>query len=250
MALAHRIIPTILMTADGRMVKGQKFDGWRSTGMVMQAMRIHQLRGVDEVVLFDISATKEGREPQYELISKLASQCFFPLTVGGGVSKLEHIDKLLRAGADKVAICTEYSLIQEASERFGKQAIVGVVNDYDDMLYDHVLGEPYPVNSPIEWATILERMGVGEIIYQFVDRDGTMEGYDHAAIQALAEKINVPLVCSGGCRDYGDMEQALQAGADAVAAGALFQFADATPQAAASYLYERGWEVRHVHRVG
>jgi cyclase len=203
--------------------------------MVMQAMRIHQMRGVDEVVLFDITATKEGREPQYELISKLAEKCFFPLTVGGGVSKMEHVHKLFRAGADKVAIGTCTELIIPASQKYGRQAVVGVM-DYG--LYDDEL-------MVLLRAKHLEMWGAGEIIMQCVDRDGTMEGYPHGWIKSVASTVSVPVVASGGCSGYEDMALALEAGADAVACGALLQFTDATPAAAANYLHEKGWEVRH-----
>jgi cyclase len=237
MPLAHRIIPTMLMTRGGAMIKRQRFDDsfLRSTGNIMQAFRIHQLRGVDECVIFDITATRENREPQYDLISKLAEKTFFPLTVGGGVSSLSDIDRLLRSGADKVAIGTNVTLIEEASDRFGNQAIVGVL-DYS--LYEDEM-------SVVIHALMLEGWGAGEIIMQCIERDGTMEGYPHGWIKSVASTVSVPVVASGGCSGYEDMALALEAGADAVACGALLQFTDATPAAAANYLHEKGWEVRH-----
>lgn len=228
MALAVRIIPTLL-TRGRQLVKGKQFNAWRSVGVTEQAVRIHQMRGVDELILLDIGAT--GRGPDFELVSRLTERCFMPLTVGGGVKTIEDVRGLLGSGADKVAIRTEVGLIPVASSAVGRQAIVAAVDYWD--------------REPVaNRCVLLESMGAGEILLTSMDREGTMEGYDLGTINIVSSSVGIPVIAHGGCRDYEDMHQAIRAGASAVAAGALFQFTDATPRGAAEYLNSKGIEVR------
>lgn len=228
--LAVRIIPTLL-TRGRQLVKGRQFNAWRSVGVTEQAVRIHQMRGVDELILLDIGATPAGNGPDSELVSRLTERCFMPLTVGGGVKTLEDVRGLLGSGADKVAIRTEVGLIPIASSAVGRQAIVAAVDYLDgDAVVDRCLK--------------LEHMGAGEILLTSMTREGTMEGYHLDMIRAVAGSVSIPVIAHGGCRDYEDMHQAIKAGASAVAAGALFQFTDATPRGAAEYLQAKGVEVR------
>lgn len=232
--LAKRIIPTILCR-DWQLVKGIAFDSWRSVGLAAQAVRIHQARGVDELCLLDISATKEGRGPCLALVEDLANACFMPLSVGGGVRSVQDVRDLLHAGADKIVIGSSIRTIRDAASIVGSQAIVASVDVRNGM----VRGVP-----PDVWAITMERYGAGEILLQCVERDGTLAGYDLALIRKVSQAVSIPVIASGGCGTYEHMAEAILAGADAVAAGAMFQFTDATPKGAAQYLATQGMEVR------
>lgn len=244
--LAKRVIPTMLVR--GRtLVKGERFDGWRSIGHAAQAARIHAARGVDELCILDISATAEGRGPDLDLVRELSEGCFIPITVGGGIRKLQDIDDLLRAGADKVAIGTalfeEPDLLGQASARYGRQALVGSI-DAVGLGVASRCGKVHKLFPPALVAKTLEREGAGEILLNNVERDGTMEGYDLDLIAEVSRAVNIPLIAAGGCRDYADMLAAFKAGADACAAGAMFAFTDATPKGAAQFLNRNNVEVR------
>lgn len=231
--LAKRIIPTMLVR--GRtLVKGRQFAGDRSIGHAQQAASVHAMRGVDELLILDIGATKEGRGPDLDLVRALSAGCFIPITVGGGVKSIEDIDALLRAGADKVCIRTGRAVIPEASQRFGRQAIVYSLDHIDD-------ADPEDV---ADVARNFETLGAGEIVLQNMDRDGTLEGYNLDVIEAVSSAVGIPVIASGGCSGYADMAEALKRGASGVAAGALFAFTDCTPKGAALYLHEAGFPVR------
>lgn len=231
--LAKRIIPTMLVR--GRtLVKGERFAGDRSIGHVLQAAKVHARRGVDELCILDIGATAEGREPDLEMVRELSAGCFIPITVGGGVRTIKHIDDLLRAGADKVCIHSGRGVIPQASQRFGRQAIV----------YSLDVGPGTSHKSVAEAARNFEALGVGEILLQSMDRDGTMQGYDLGLIRSVSAAVDIPVIASGGCSGYPDMVEAFKAGADACAAGALFAFTDATPKGAAQFLKRNHIEVR------
>jgi cyclase len=261
MGLAARIIPTLLARGD-QLVKGARFDSWRSVGHVLTAAKIHAARGVDELILLDIAATPEGRGPDLKLVEKVAEAQFTPLTVGGGVRSVADVRALLAAGADKVAINSaaieRQRLIRECSDHFGRQAIVAAI-DYRTLPCDcgtkhvavmsHGVRRSVPIAShaplhPLEWARALEDLGAGEILLTNADREGTMEGYDLAMIMTMARPILVPIIAHGGAGTYEHMAEALAAGASAVAAGAMFQFTDQTPRGAAEYLARRGVETR------
>jgi len=244
--LATRIIPTLLKRGDA-LVKGKRFNGWRTVGHVEQAVRIHQARQVDELILLDIAATPEGRGPDLEAIDRLSDACFMPLTVGGGVRNVEDVRALLRAGADKVAVCSVVrespDVIWHIAQRFGSQAVVAVMDEKE--------GTAWTNNAsfctgwlPQHLATKMEQAGAGEILLTSVDREGTMEGYDLDLISRVSSAVDIPVIAHGGCSGYADMLAAIKAGASAVAAGALFQFTDCTPRGAAEYLHANGVEVR------
>lgn len=250
--LAKRVIPTMLVR--GRtLVKGQRFAGDRSIGHAAQAARVHAARGVDELMILDIAATAEGRGPDLDLVRELSAGCFVPITVGGGVRSLQDIDALLRAGADKVALCTwlyapASRLLEDAAARFGSQAIVACVEyRHVDGMGTHVThhcGRMAWTLSPLDVAQAFAAAGAGEIILSSIDRDGTMAGYDLALIREVAQAVSVPVIASGGCSGYEDMLAAFKAGADACAAGALFAFSDCTPKGAAKFLNANGIEAR------
>ncbi len=246
MSLAHRIIPTILCR--GReLVKGRRFVNDRRVGVAAQAVRIHAMRGVDEVVLLDIEATREGRGPDLALVEELAEVLFAPLAVGGGIRRIEDVRALLRAGADKVVLGTasveDPQIVTEVASLVGCQAVVVAVDVAGRQVHSHCGARRWLFDA-VEWCRAMEQNGAGEILLQSIERDGTMQGYDLDLIRAVAPQLGVPVIASGGCAGYDDMREALAAGASAVAAGALFQFTDCTPKGAARYLASRGVEVR------
>lgn len=231
--LAKRVIPCML-TKGQILVKGKQFQPWRTIGHAKQAAMIHARRGVDELVVFDVAATAEGRGPDLDLVRELSEECFIPITYGGGVRSLGQIDALLRAGADKVAIgaaLCEPGLVEAAADRFGGQAIVAIVNAHRP-------------EQGLACAKIAESKGAGEILLQSVERDGMMGGYDLDLIRAVTKCVRVPVIASCGAGSYEHLNEAFAAGADACAVGAFFCFEDATPRGAAQYLAKKGWEVR------
>jgi len=213
----------------------------------MQAVRIYQSRGVDELILLDIAATPEGRGPDFKMVEELTQECFMPITVGGGVRSIQDVRDLLNAGADKIAICTsavhKSELINESSELFGSQAIVVSI----DVSQGEVMakcGTSAAMFDPVSYAREFQHRGAGEILLTSVDLEGTMQGYDLDLIRKVSQAVSVPVIAHGGCGTYEHMYEAIKAGASAVAAGAMFQFTDQTPYGAAKYLAERGVETR------
>lgn len=241
MPLATRIIPTLLCRGR-QLVKGKQFNAWRSVGVVAQAVRIYQERGVDELVLLDISATPEGRGPDLKLIDELTAGCFMPMTIGGGVRTMDDIKGLLRAGADKIVIRSAgIEFARAAAKITGRQAIVAALDVHG------LHGEPWA--NGFDWRAAAQRWamaGAGEILLTSIDREGMMQGYDLELIGAVSRAVDVPVIAHGGAGTYQHMLEAVRAGASAVAAGAMFQFTDATPAGAASYLAAHGVETREV----
>lgn len=227
-------------------MKGKAFDSWRSVGTVQQAVRIHQARQVDELILLDIGATPENRKPDLELIRELTENCFMPLTVGGGIKSIEDIQAVMDAGADKVSICTALfhtDVVEKAAARFGSQAIVAAVDCFNGHVWSECGQQQWPM-GPRSFCRLVEDYGAGEILLTAIDREGGMQGYDIALIAEVSDTVGIPVIAHGGCRGYEDMREAITAGASAVAAGALFQFSEMTPRGAAQYLRECGVESR------
>lgn len=247
MGLAHRIIPTILCRGR-QQVKGKQFDSWRSVGLAAQAVRVHQSRQVDEVCLLDVGATGDGRGPDLSLVEELADVLFAPLAVGGGVRSVNDVRALLNAGADKVVIGTMAfaavpDVVKQVSEVVGRQAVVVAIDVKQGEVHTHC-GRHRTRMEPVAYASMVATSGAGEILLTSIDREGTMNGYDLKLIGQVARAVDIPVIAHGGCRDYADMVDAIHAGASAVAAGALFQFTDCTPKAAARALSNYGIEVR------
>lgn len=250
--LKVRVIPTLLWKGFG-LVKGEGFDSWRQVGTVMPSIKVYNARDVDELILLDITATEENREPDYDSIEEFASECFVPLTYGGGISNLTMIRNVLLAGADKVAINTiaydNQELVKEAAYKYGSQCIVASIDvrkhsngHYE--CYRHC-GSQSTGCTPVEWAKKLEKLGVGEILLTSVERDGTMQGYDNALIHSVSSSVNIPVIASGGAGNYEHMLQALKTGhATAVAAASIFHFTEQTPAEAKDYLAQHGVPVR------
>lgn len=250
--LKTRIIPTILWKDVG-IVKGVGFNSWRRVGSLLPAIKVYNTRQVDELIIVDITATEQNREPDYQVIDEIADECFVPLTVGGGVNSIEHIKKLLRAGADKVAINTasflQPDLINRGSDLFGSQCIVvslDVARNKDGKYecYTHS-GKVATGKDPIEWAVEMERRGAGEILLTSIQNDGNMCGYDLDLVKSVTGAIQIPVIASGGASNYEDMFQVLKTGnASAVAAASIFHFTEQTPLEAKMYLKEKGIRVR------
>lgn len=224
-------------------VRGDRYGDYRSRGALRQAVRVYERRSVDELVLLDVS----GNAPNVEHVKEFASELFCPITAGGGVRTLEHFRALLQHGADKVTINTAAvetsELISEAAEKFGRQAVVVSIDVKDGYVQTHC-GTRRTDLRPVEWARECERLGAGEIIVTSVDRDGTLAGYDTALVRSVSEAVSVPVVACGGAGTYEHLKEGLDAGAHAVAAGALWTFTEATPAGAAEYLHNAGVRVR------
>lgn len=244
MGLAVRIIPTIL--CKGRqMVKGEKFNAWRSVGLAAQAVRIHQGRGVDEIALLDIGATPENRLVDLKLVEELTANCFSPIAVGGGVRTLEDVRALLAAGADKAVLGTyAIPLVLPLAKVVGCQAIVVAIDVIEGTVAWNCGKAVARSLGPVEYAKQMQAEGAGEILLTSVDREGTMQGYDLNLIESVAKAVSIPVIAHGGCGSYEHMLQAVHAGASAVAAGAMFQFTEQTPRGAAEYLASHGIETR------
>lgn len=235
--LKKRIIP-VLLVRDVGLVKGESFDSWRRVGMPMQAVKVFNTRDVDELVLLNIGATPDGALPDFEGVSDLAAECFVPLTVGGGVRTVDSVRKLLLAGADKVAINTAMyetpELITEAAGIFGSQCVVAAI-DYRNVegrqeCFSHC-GTRSQKISAVDQARRAEALGAGEILLTSIERDGTLKGLDLDVARAVVAAVTIPVIVGGGAATVEDFRAALQdVGASAVAAGAIWQFTQATPR--------------------
>ncbi len=250
--LKVRVMPTLLFKGMG-LVKGVRFDSWRRVGSAMQSIKVYNMREVDELVFLDISATQEWREPDYEMIDELADECFMPLTVGGGIRTIEHVQRLLQVGADKVAINTaaveNKKIIKDVAQRFGSQCAVVSIDfkKNEKGVYEvctHSGTRPTGLD-PVQFAKEAEAMGAGEILLTSVDLDGTMTHYDLEMTRRVSEAVKIPVIASGGASSYEDMYEALTKGkASAVAAASIFHFTQQTPLEAKALLAERGIPVR------
>lgn len=205
------------------------------------------MREVDEIVLLDIGATPAGRGPDYSFVREFAGEWFSPVTVGGGITNIEHIRQLLANGADKVSINSaavwQPGLINEAATRFGSQAIVVSIDVKNGYVHTDC-GKVDAGVDPKTFAREMQERGAGEILLNTVERDGTLSGYDLDLINDVANCVSIPVVACGGAGSYEDLRLALEAGAHAVAASALWIFTDATPAGAADYLAAHGIPVR------
>lgn len=214
---------------------------------MLDRVRLLERRDIDELIVLDIAATPNKRSPRFDEVAQLCENLFMPMTVGGGVQNVNDVRRLLASGADKVAINSSAierpEFISDCAERFGSQAVVASI----DVRAGRVVarcGRDTSGLLPVEWADQLEDRGAGEILLASVDRDGTMEGYDLDLIEQVCSRVSIPVIACGGCGSYEHMQQALNAGAHAVAAGAFFQFREATPKGASRFLHDQGFQVR------
>lgn len=254
MGLAKRIIPC-LDVDNGRVVKGVQFVDIRDAGDPVEIARRYDEQGADELTFLDITASHEDRETMVHVVEEVAGQVFIPLTVGGGIRKVEDIRRLLNAGADKVAINTAAvhnpEFVKEAAERFGSQCIVVAIDakQVSDKpkrweIFTHGGRKPTGIDV-IEWARKMVAYGAGEILLTSMDRDGTKKGFDLDLTNAISEAVTVPVIASGGVGNLEHLVEGVKQGhADAVLAASIFHFGEYTIEEAKRKMAANGIEVR------
>ena len=260
MTLAKRIIPCLDVDR-GRVVKGVNFVGLRDAGDPVEIARRYDEQGADELTFLDITASSDERDLLVHAVESVAAQVFIPLTVGGGVRKVEDVRRLLNAGADKVSINTAAvqnpQLVSDATGRYGSQCIVVAIdakradrkgdarlsgNSWE--VFTHGGRRPTGLDA-VEWARKMQNLGAGEILLTSMDRDGTREGFDLALTRAVADAVDVPVIASGGVGKLEHLAQGVLEGrADAVLAASIFHFGEFTVGEAKQYMAERGIEMR------
>jgi cyclase len=249
--LKKRLIPTLLLK-DGRMIKTIQFDRQRDVGNPVTAAKIYNAQSADELVFLDITATQQNRNAFFDVISKVADECFMPFCAGGGVRTLEDIRKLLLAGADKVAINTAAvrrpEFIREAAEKFGSQCIVVAIDvrpgNGGYAVYTN-RGRDRAGVGLMDWVRTAEEYGAGEIMITNIERDGMMHGYDLKLVRMVSDAAGIPVIASGGVGTLTHLVEGLVEGhASAVAAASIFHFTDQSPIKAKMFLKEAGIDVR------
>ena len=256
MTVAVRVVPCLDVDA-GRVVKGVNFRELRDAGDPVELARRYDEQGADELVFLDITASSGSRETTYDVVRRTAEQVFIPLTVGGGVRSPDDVDRLLRAGADKVGVNTAAierpELLREISQRFGNQVLVLSVDarrvrDASSTLSGFEVtthgGRRGTGIDAVEWAVRGEELGIGEVLLNSMDADGTRDGFDVAMIAAVRARVGVPVIASGGAGRLEDFAPAVAAGADAVLAASVFHFGQLTVGAVKDALRGQGHQVR------
>jgi cyclase len=250
--LKTRLIPSLLL-ANGRCVKGVRFDDYRDVGHPVTAAKVYEAQGADELLFLDIRASDEGRATLLDTVTQTAEQCFMPLTVGGGVRTVDDIRTLLRAGADKVSINTAAfarpELITEGAAEFGDQCIVVSIDHIADSTGTQRValdsGKRMTDVDPVEWAQRAADLGAGEILFTSVEREGARGGYDIETIRRVADTVSVPVIAAGGAGSLQDLVDVVAQGhASAVAAASIFHFTDQSPIKAHSFMKQAGLDVR------
>ncbi|HTQ76802.1 MAG TPA: imidazole glycerol phosphate synthase subunit HisF [Burkholderiales bacterium] len=253
MGLAKRIIPCLDVTA-GRVVKGVNFVNLRDAGDPVEVAARYDAEGADELAFLDITASSDEREILLHVIEAVAAQVFIPLTVGGGIRKVEDVRRLLNAGADKVSINTAAvqnpELVREASSIVGNQCIVVAIDAKKRAgapgweVYTHGGRRPTGLDA-VDWAKRMTGAGAGEILLTSMDRDGTRDGFDLELTRAVSDAVSVPVIASGGVGSVEHLAAGVVEGrADAVLAASVFHFGDFTVHQAKEYMRGRGIEVR------
>ncbi|RUQ22709.1 imidazole glycerol phosphate synthase subunit HisF [Kocuria sp. HSID16901] len=254
MGVAVRVIPCLDVDA-GRVVKGVNFEDLRDAGDPVELARRYDAAGADELTFLDVTASSSYRETTYDIVAKTAEQVFIPLTVGGGVRTPEDVDRLLRAGADKTSINTAAiknpNVINEISDRFGNQVLVLSV---DAKRSEHTAsgfevtthgGRTSTGLDALEWAREAAERGVGEILLNSIDADGTRDGFDLEMIRAVRGVVDLPLIASGGAGKVEHFPEAVRAGADALLAASIFHFGpDHAIRDVKAAVRQAGFEVR------
>jgi imidazole glycerol-phosphate synthase subunit HisF len=252
--LAKRVIPCLDVNA-GRVVKGVNFVNLRDAGDPVEIAKKYNDEGADELTFLDITASADARETIFDVIERVAEQVFIPLTVGGGVRKVEDVRRLMNSGADKVSInssaVTNPALVRDAANRFGSQAIVVAIdarkraNGEGWEVFTHG-GRTATGMDAVDWARRATReLGAGEVLLTSMDRDGTKSGFDLALTRAVAEAVSVPVIASGGVGNLDHLADGVTlGGADAVLAASIFHFGEYSVGEAKQRMRERGIEVR------
>ncbi|KSU58161.1 imidazole glycerol phosphate synthase subunit HisF [Gordonia hongkongensis] len=257
MTLATRVIPC-LDVDDGRVVKGVNFANLRDAGDPVELAERYDREGADELTFLDVTASSSGRSTMIDVVKRTADQVFIPLTVGGGIRTVDDVDTMLRAGADKVSVNTAAiarpEVLAEMSRRFGSQCIVLSV----DARTVPEGAEPTPSGwevtthggrkgtgiDAVEWAVRGQDLGVGEILLNSMDADGTKQGFDLRMLTAVRAAVSVPVIASGGAGRIDDFAPAVQAGADAVLAASVFHFGELTVAQVKTAMRDAGITVR------
>ena len=257
MGVAVRVIPCLDVDA-GRVVKGVNFVDLRDAGDPVEMARVYDAEGADELTFLDVTASSGDRATMYEVVARTAEEVFIPLTVGGGVRTVEDVDRLLRAGADKVGVNTAAiarpALIAETADRFGAQVLVlsADVRRRRDASGRATGGFEVTTHGgrtrtgidAVEWCVRAEELGAGEILLNSMDADGTKDGFDLELIRLVRAELGVPVVASGGAGAVGDFAPAVRAGADAVLAASVFHFGELTIGEVKDALRAEGLPVR------
>lgn len=256
MGLAKRIIPC-LDVDNGRVVKGVQFVDIRDAGDPVEVARRYDKEGADEITFLDITASSDNRETIVHVVEAVASEVFIPLTVGGGIRKVEDIRRMLNAGADKVGINTAAvfnpEFVKEAAEKVGSQCIVVAIDakqvsaegeDKRWEIFTHGGRKPTGIDA-VEWAVRMQDYGAGEILLTSMDRDGTKIGFDLDLTHTICEAVNIPVIASGGVGNLQHLADGVTlGGADAVLAASIFHFAEYSVGEAKAFMAEQGIEVR------
>lgn len=259
MSLAVRVIPCLDVDG-GRVVKGVNFRELRDAGDPVELAKLYDAEGADELTFLDISASHEGRATTMEIVSRTAEQVFIPLTVGGGVGSVEDVDRLLRAGADKVAVNTAAlrrpELVAEIASRFGNQVLVlsvdarrvpaGSTTGGTDSGFEVTThgGRRSAGKDAVAWAVEAAELGAGEILLNAMDADGTKDGFDLELIRLVRSAVSIPVIASGGAGALEHFPPAVAAGADAVLAATVFHFGTLRVGEVKATLAEAGYPVR------
>jgi imidazole glycerol-phosphate synthase subunit HisF len=256
-SVATRVIPCLDVDA-GRVVKGVNFENLRDAGDPVELARLYGEQGADELTFLDVTASSGSRETTYDVVRRTAEEVFIPLTVGGGVRTVNDVDRLLRAGADKVGVNTAAiarpELIREVAERFGAQVLVlsADVRRRRDESGSPTGGFEVTTHGgrtgtgidAVEWCALAQELGAGEILLNSMDADGTRQGFDLELIELVRRAVQIPLVASGGAGEAAHFAPAVRAGADAVLAASVFHFGELTIAQVKAALREQGVTVR------
>jgi cyclase len=256
-SVAVRVIPCLDVDA-GRVVKGVNFVDLRDAGDPVELARTYDAEGADELVFLDITASSGDRATTYDMVSRTAEQVFIPLTVGGGVRTVEDVDRLLRAGADKVGVnsaaIARPELVAEIADRFGAQVLVLSVDARRTLPGEPTTESGFEVTThggrrgtgidAVAWAARGAELGAGEILLNSMDADGTKDGYDLPLLRLVRAAVAVPLIASGGAGSLADFAPAVDAGADAVLAASVFHFGELRIGAVKDELRRTGHAVR------
>lgn len=252
--LSTRVIPVLLLRRRG-LVKTMRFRRPEYVGDPINIVRIFNDKEVDELILTEVTATRDGKEPDFELLEQIASEAFMPVCYGGGIRTVTHAQQVLRLGMEKVAINTaaldDSRFVSRLAGALGSQCVVVSVDvrrtwrgRYE--VWSHA-GRTVPERDPLRWVERLVELGAGEILLNSVDRDGTMKGYDQELVTMFRGRFDVPIIASGGASSFGDMKAAIRAGASAVGVGARFIYEG--PYRAVLVSYLPASELAEIHKM-
>jgi cyclase len=253
--LKKRIIP-ILLLKNGRMVKGKNFTNYRDTGDPVSQAKIYNTHNTDELVFLDTEATLSKNDNLLKLIKEVSKECFMPLSVGGGISSIDDIKKLINVGADKVVInsnaINNFNLIDKASKLFGKQAIIisiDVKKENDKYIIYTNSGNKKEKIDLSEHIKMIQLAGAGELLINSIDKDGMMDGYDIDLLNLVNKICSIPVIICGGAGNFEHLYEGFIHKAHAVACSSLFHFGDNNPTRARSYLLNKGIAMKNIKGI-